>query len=205
MLFHSLIDLLRDLAGHSGLLGVFRALYGPFHGEMAPHIAALRADEHSAFRIVPVIDERVSLPVSRNEVTSEAVFQVAGVVQWIVKPDDELFPAPPGRLVGFPVSAVVASIYNIRTVVLADQARLFYGVDAFADGDLGHDVRNVVFQGLKTVDPLDQFILVYPIGRPLSAGSGPAYTLRRFAALTAAVTVDPIPITTRSPLTWITS
>ena len=120
MSLHALVDLSADLSGDSGLLGVFRAFHGPFHSEMTPHIAALRADEHSAFWVVPVIDEGVPFPVTGDEVTSEAVFQVAGIVQRIIKPDDELFPAPPGRLIRLPVSAVVTSIHNVRTVVLAD-------------------------------------------------------------------------------------
>ncbi len=48
---------------------------------MAAHISALRADEHSAFRAVPVIDEGVPFPVAGDEVTSESMFQVAGIVQ----------------------------------------------------------------------------------------------------------------------------
>ena len=88
-------------------MGIKCSLHGSFHGITAAHISALRADEHSAFRVVPVIDERVAFPVTRDEVTSESVFQVAGIVQGVVKTDDEPAAGALRGLVAFPVPTVV--------------------------------------------------------------------------------------------------
>ena len=145
-------------------MGILRLLRGALHGEVSPDVTALRADEHSAFRVVLVIDEGVPFPVTRDEVTSEAVFKVTRIVKRIVKSDDIAFPAPPGRLVGLPVPAVVAGIDDVRAIVLADQARLADGVLAFADGDLGHDFRDVVFQGFQAADPADKVFFLYAHG-----------------------------------------
>lgn len=149
-------------------MGVFCLLCGTLHGEVSPDVAALRANEHSAFRVVPVVDEGMAFPVAGDKVTPEAVFKMTRIVQAVVKPDDELPPAPSSGLIGLPIPALGPGIHDpgllplrLTHVVGADSAGLFYGVDAFADGDLPHDLRDVAFQGFQLADPLDQFILVY--------------------------------------------
>ena len=133
---------------------------------MAAHIAALRADEHSAFRVVPVIDERVAFPMTRDKVTSESVFQVAGIVQGVIKSNDVPAAGALRGLVAFPVPPIVAGVDDVRNVGRTDQAGLFHGVHAFADCDLGHDFRDFVSQGLKAADILDQVVLFHAHGAP---------------------------------------
>ena len=47
---------------------------------MATNEAARRTHEHSAFRIVLLVYEGTSFPVTRNEMTSEAVFKRLRIV-----------------------------------------------------------------------------------------------------------------------------
>ena len=50
---------------------------------MTANIAAGRSDVHSAVRVVSLVLEGISLPVARNEVTSEAVFKRLRIVKKI--------------------------------------------------------------------------------------------------------------------------
>lgn len=50
---------------------------------MATDKTTRRSHEHSAFRIVLLVYERTSFPVTRDEVTSEAVFKRLRVVKII--------------------------------------------------------------------------------------------------------------------------
>lgn len=136
---------------------------------MATDKTARRSHEHSAFRIVLLVYERTSFPVTRDEVTSEAVFKRLRVVKII---EDVYFVGAAGTnglFSAFEIPAIVASVDN--AFFFADFTGLIARVATFTDDQLIHDFRNIVFQGLKLVLEGHQFRIVHAHAR------SPSFTL----------------------------
>ena len=125
---------------------------------MPAYIATVRSDVHSAFRIVLLIDENMAAPMSRDEVTSEAIFKGFRIVQVIinVNPVTSAGPLRPASVViivilvgqsfiaGVEVVPIITGVHYIGDVIFTDKFCLFYCIDAFTDNQFFHDVRNFV-------------------------------------------------------------
>ena len=80
---------------------------------MTANIAAGRSDVHSAVRIVSLVLEGVSLPVARNEVTSEAVFKRLRIVKIVEDVDFVRITGADCLCSAFEVASIVASVYAV--------------------------------------------------------------------------------------------
>ena len=116
-------------------------------------------DEHSPLRVLRLVDERLPVPMSRDEVAAEAIFQGLRVVQ-VVEDVDLVGCSGSDRLrTALEVPAIVAGIDDV--FFCANLPCLVTGEAAFADRQVVHDLRKVGLKGDQGLSEVRQSVQLH--------------------------------------------
>ena len=116
-------------------------------------------NEHSPLRVLRLVDERLPVPMSRDEVAAEAIFQGLRIVQVIEDVDLVGRPDPDRLRTAVEVPAVVAGVDDI--FFGANLPGLVTGEAAFADDQFVHDLRYIGLKGDQGLPEVRQSVQLH--------------------------------------------
>lgn len=152
----TLLQFLFEAALKARVLGALRGVDGPFQGVVTRNQGM---DEHSSLRVLRLVDERLPVPMSRDEVAAEAIFQGLRIVQVVEDVDLVGRPDPDRLRTAVEVPAIVAGVDDV--FFGANLPGLVTGEAAFADDQFVHDLRYIGLKGDQGLPEVRQSVQLH--------------------------------------------